>query len=135
MVLTWLSLAFLMVPGQPPIIITMALALASFELARRNVVVKRLSGAEGLGSVTSILTDKTGTLTENRMIVDKIVTPRGEEVTSSNVANETAQNLYFSLPKFRSDPTDKAVGEALSIKVIGEEPTSVAFEGFSDGHP
>ena len=135
MVLTWLSMTFLMVPGQPPIIITMALALASFELARRNVVVKRLGGAEGLGSVTSILTDKTGTLTENRMIVIKFVTPRGEEVAPSNITKEMAQNIFSSLPKFRSDPTDKAVGEALSINMNGEEPLPVAFEGLSDGHP
>ncbi len=135
MVLTWLSLTFLMVPGQPPIIITMALALASFELARRNVIVKRLGGAEGLGSVTSILTDKTGTLTENRMVVDKIVTPIGEEVAPSNIANEVAENIYYSLPKFRSDPTDNAVGEALSLKVKEEELVPISFEGFSDGHP
>ncbi|HLG55219.1 MAG TPA: hypothetical protein VI485_07800, partial [Vicinamibacterales bacterium] len=42
MVLTWLALTFLMIPGQPPVIITLALALASFELARKNIVVKRL---------------------------------------------------------------------------------------------
>jgi len=135
MILTWLSLTFLMVPGQPPIIITMALALASFELARRNVIVKRLGGAEGLGSVTSILTDKTGTLTENRMVVNKIITPIGEKATPSNVSLEIAENIYSSLPKFRSDPTDNAVGEALSLKVKEEELVPVSFEGFSDGHP
>jgi P-type Ca2+ transporter type 2C len=67
MLLTWLSLTFLMVPGQPPIIIAMALALASSELARRRVIVRRLKEAETLGSVTTILSDKTGTMTENRM--------------------------------------------------------------------
>jgi P-type Ca2+ transporter type 2C len=135
MVLTWLSLTFLMVPGQPPIIITMALALASFELARRNVIVKRLGGAEGLGSVTSIVTDKTGTLTENRMVVDKIVTSMGEEFTSSNVSKEIAENIYSSLPKFSSDPTDNAVDEALRFMGKKEEFVPVSFEGFSDGHP
>src|ERR1035437_726699 len=46
MVVTWLALTFLMVPGQPPIIITMSLALASFELAKKNIVTKRLRGVE-----------------------------------------------------------------------------------------
>ncbi|MFM9776177.1 hypothetical protein ACKI1Z_40930, partial [Streptomyces galilaeus] len=63
MLLTWLALTFLMVPGQPPIIITMALALASFELAQKKVIVKKLQGAETLGSVTLIISDKTGTMT------------------------------------------------------------------------
>src|SRR3972149_11991516 len=66
MVITWLALTFLMIPGQPPIIITMALALASFELAKKNLIVKRLRGAETLGQITALLTDKTGTITENR---------------------------------------------------------------------
>jgi high-affinity K+ transport system ATPase subunit B len=65
MIVTWLALTFLMVPGQPPIIITMALALASFELARNNVVVKRLRGVEVLGQTTALMADKTGTITEN----------------------------------------------------------------------
>jgi Ca2+-transporting ATPase len=51
MVLTWLSLIFLMVPGQPPIIIAMALALASLELARKQVIVRQLHGAETLAPV------------------------------------------------------------------------------------
>lgn len=67
MVLTGLSLAFVTIPEEMPILITMVLALGAFRLSRRHAIAKRLRAVETLGSVTVIATDKTGTLTENRM--------------------------------------------------------------------
>jgi magnesium-transporting ATPase (P-type) len=58
--------------------ITLALAVAVAALARRGALVKRLSAVETLGSTTVICTDKTGTLTENRMRATRIWTPLGE---------------------------------------------------------
>jgi Ca2+-transporting ATPase len=67
MLLTGLSLAFATIPEELPIIITMVLSLGAFRLSKKHAIAKRLSGVESLGSVTVIATDKTGTLTENRM--------------------------------------------------------------------
>jgi calcium-translocating P-type ATPase len=58
--------------------ITLALAVGVGDLARRGALVKRLSAVETLGSTTVICTDKTGTLTENRMRVTAAWTPDGE---------------------------------------------------------
>jgi magnesium-transporting ATPase (P-type) len=58
--------------------ITLALAVGVRDLARHGAVVKRLSAVETLGSTTVICTDKTGTLTENRMQVTKVWLPSGE---------------------------------------------------------
>ena len=55
-------------------VITLALAVGVRELVRRGAVVKRLSAVETLGSTNVICTDKTGTLTENRMRVTAIWT-------------------------------------------------------------
>jgi calcium-translocating P-type ATPase len=58
--------------------ITLALATSVRGLARQGAVVKRLSAVEALGSTTAICTDKTGTLTQNRMRALRLWTPRGE---------------------------------------------------------
>jgi Ca2+-transporting ATPase len=69
-VLYGLSLAFVVIPEELPIIITMILGVGAFALSRKNVIVKKLQAAETLGSTTVIATDKTGTITENKMHID-----------------------------------------------------------------
>ncbi|XHH08298.1 MAG: cation-translocating P-type ATPase [Candidatus Bathyarchaeia archaeon] len=71
-VLYGLSLAFVVIPEELPIIITMVLAVGSYALSRKGAIVKRLRAAETLGNVTVIATDKTGTLTENKMRIEHL---------------------------------------------------------------
>jgi Ca2+-transporting ATPase len=72
MLLTGLSLAFSIIPEELPIIITIVLALGAYRLVHQHAIVKRLQAVETLGAVTTIATDKTGTLTENRMEVNRL---------------------------------------------------------------
>jgi len=69
MILTGLSLAFATIPEEMPIIVTMLLGLGAIYLAKQHVLIRRTKAAETLGSVTVIATDKTGTLTENKMSI------------------------------------------------------------------
>ena len=70
--LNTLSLAIATIPESLPIVLTFALALGARQMARRNAVVRRLSVVESLGSVDTICTDKTGTLTQNLMTVQRL---------------------------------------------------------------
>lgn len=72
MILTGLALTFSVIPEELPIIITMVLALGGYRLSKKHAIVKRLQAVETLGAVTVIATDKTGTLTENRMVVSTL---------------------------------------------------------------
>ncbi len=71
-VLYGLSLAFVVIPEELPIIITMVLGVGGYALSKKGAIVKRLRAAETLGNVTVIATDKTGTITENKMRLEHL---------------------------------------------------------------
>jgi Ca2+-transporting ATPase len=70
--LNTLSLAIATIPESLPIVLTFALALGARQMSHRKAVVRRLSVVESLGSVDTICTDKTGTLTQNLMTLQRL---------------------------------------------------------------
>lgn len=72
MLLTGISLAVAAVPEGLPAVVTICLAVSVQQLVKRNALVKRLKSIETLGDVTTICSDKTGTLTKNEMTVNRL---------------------------------------------------------------
>ena len=123
LVLTGLALAFVVIPEELPIIITMVLGIGSYTLSKKNALVKRLRAAETLGNVTVIATDKTGTITENKMQVESLyfdgrITQNGdfkdneiEALKTALLASDATQKNAFG--SVLSNPMSQAIMENL----------------------
>ncbi|HET6364526.1 MAG TPA: cation-transporting P-type ATPase [Nitrospirota bacterium] len=109
--------------------VTLALAMGSQRMAKRKALIKTLTSVETLGSVTVICTDKTGTLTQNKMAVAKLwvdgdLIESGADMTAapSRLLLTTAalcNNARFVDNEYRGDPTETALLKA-SREALGD---------------
>ena len=105
-----IALAVSAIPEALPLVLTFSLSRGALEFAKRDVIVKRLSSVQDLGSVNLLCTDKTGTITENHLIYVNeypMATARFDPIILARLA---AINLHDRIP----EPFDHAVDEALS---------------------
>jgi P-type Ca2+ transporter type 2C len=123
MLLVGLTLAFATIPEELPILITIVLGLGAYRLAQRHAIVKRLRAAETLGTVSVVATDKTGTLTQNRMRVSVVVTD-GQEASVAGAARGSTGRRLLEIGVLAND-AQVARGEG-RVEWVGD-PTETAL--------
>lgn len=109
------ALAVSVVPEALPLVATFSFSRGAMKLAKAQVVVKRLSAVEDLGSIEVLCTDKTGTLTENRMTVKAVF---GEWTKTLRLAGMVIKGDLMKI----TNPFDQALIEGLKGKVTRAQP-------------
>jgi P-type Ca2+ transporter type 2C len=107
MVLGGLTLAFATIPQELPVLVVVVLGLGSLRLARHGAIVRQLSAAETLGTMTLVCTDKTGTLTENRITLTAVTT--AGEVVEEQPATDNDLGRLRRFAQLASEPPN--IGE------------------------
>lgn len=144
---TAVALSVSVIPEGLPIVMTLVLATGVWRISKNNVLVKRLQAVEALGQTKVIAVDKTGTLTKNEMVIQRVyidnkffeVTgngyePRGEVVLDSDIIDPLNHpELLFSgkIAAFSVNVRLSFLEETKTWRVVGD-PTEAAMLVFSE---
>ena len=126
LVLTSISLAVAAIPEALPAVIAISLAFAAKRLSHHKTLIKKLSAVEALGSITYICTDKTGTLTKNKMHVAAVFF-EGKQVDPLNLSNKLNDPAFQLLMQAFALNNDSIIS---TNQIVKGDSTEVALMEF-----
>ena len=123
--LAGIALAMAMLPEEFPVVLTIFLAMGAWRISQKCVLTRRIPAVESLGAATVLCVDKTGTLTQNRMSISKLVAD-GKVFDAADPARQNLPEEFHTLLEFgilaskreAFDPMEKALAE-LGMRTLG----------------
>jgi Ca2+-transporting ATPase len=131
MFMTAVSLAVAAIPEGLPAVVTIVLAMGVQKMARRNAIIRKLSAVETLGSTQIICSDKTGTLTQNRMTVKEVYMNGTLEPVTTFDGNDPGQELFMDGFMLCNDSRSSTADAGVTVWV--GDPTETALVEFAEG--
>lgn len=106
--LSWLTLAMGIIPEEFPIVLTVFLAIGAWRMSKKNVLTRKMAAVETLGAATVLCTDKTGTITWNKMTVKKLYTNKKffDIQDNQNIPEEFHTLVEYWILASKKDPFD-----------------------------
>jgi len=148
--LAGVTLAMSLIPEEMPVVLTVFMVIGAWRIARKNVLTRKLSAIETLGSTTVICLDKTGTITQNKMAIEALYAGgglwEGESHKLLNLPEPYRELIKFGIlasPKRTVDPTEIAIREfGINLwgtdklfedwKLVAEEPLNEGLMAVSE---
>lgn len=125
--LAGLSLAMSILPEEFPVIMTVFLALGAWRISKSNVLTRRIPAVENLGAITALCVDKTGTLTQNQMVVrsafvdNNFFNFKKQTSAAPEAIKELLEKAALATPVDPFDPMEKAIQEIAAKIVLASE--------------
>jgi len=123
--LNGLATAMAMLPEEFPVVLTVFLAIGSLRLSQKNVLTRKSSAIEALGSATVLCSDKTGTITQNKMEIASLFFKK--ELFHKSKFKENTSNIqdilkvaFYASQNNTCDPMEKAIGVCFEKYVVKE---------------
>ena len=126
-VLAGIALGMSMLPEEFPVVLAVFMAMGAWRVSRAGVLTRHASAIETLGSATVLCTDKTGTLTENRMSIAELSLPSGQAFQLREAKDANLPDAFLELVEFgllasapeAFDPMDRAFHELAHARITG----------------
>jgi len=126
-ILAGITLAMATLPEEFPVVLTVFMAIGAWRISRQQVLTRRIPAIETLGSATVLCVDKTGTLTQNRMVVKQLycegqhlqITP--ERITLPENFHPLVEYSVLASEADPFDPMEKAFQELAELTLAGTE--------------